>query len=314
MSQGARDVASALAERLLTIQTQSGELRTMRRIAHLSDLHILDPRPSADRGRYRVATRIVGLGRAVSPSSRTEKLARALSYAKERHADHFVISGDLTEVGTISEFEEVARVIHEAKICPDDVTLVPGNHDAYTASDGWRRAIEGPLAAFARASASRTRAGAKVVDRGPVAFLPIDSTRFQSIAWSGGIFTKAHAEAIERRAADPAFRDKALAIVLHHPPFYPRGIASALAWFDGLRGCAEVLELLRRHPRLQLLHGHLHRMVDLIVAGSSVVRASGRGHPTRVFGAPATCSPAPAGRPPVRLYDLDPGSGALAAA
>jgi 3',5'-cyclic-AMP phosphodiesterase len=289
----------------------------MRRVAHLSDLHILDPRPSALRGRYRVATRIVGLGRAASPSSRTDKLAHALQYAKNRGADHFVISGDLTEVGTISEFEEVARVIHEARISADDVTLVPGNHDAYTAADGWRRAIEGPLAAFARGSAAYLTSAAKVVDRGPIAFLPIDSTRFQSIAWSGGIFTKAHAEAIERRATDPAFRDKALTIVLHHPPFYPRGLASALAWFDGLRGCAEVLELLRRHPRLQLLHGHLHRVVDLMVAGSSLARAPNQGRAsgvTRVFGAPATCSPTRADRTPVRLYDLDPSSGALAAA
>jgi 3',5'-cyclic AMP phosphodiesterase CpdA len=306
-----------LAERLLLIQTLAGELGTMRRVAHLSDLHILDPRPAAQRARYRVATRIVGLGRAVSPSSRTDRLAQALQYAKDRGADHFVISGDLTEVGTLTEFEEVARVIHEAQINPDDVTLVPGNHDAYTVADGWRRAIEGPLAAFARGSAASLTGAAKVVDRGPIAFLPIDSTRFQSIAWSGGIFTKAHAEAIEQRATDPAFRDKALAIVLHHPPFYPRGLASALAWFDGLRGCAEVLDLLRRHPRLQLLHGHLHRVVDLIIAGSSLARAPARrgtGAPTRVFGAPATCSASRPDRAPVRLYDLDPQSGALAAA
>ncbi len=285
----------------------------MRRIAHLSDVHLLDTR-AGRQARYRFATKLVTIGqRQIDPVARKRQLARALASAKASGADHFIISGDLTEVGEQAEFEQVAEVLHEARLPEDSITLVPGNHDAYTNADGWAKAMRGPLARFAAASAS---VAGKIVDRGAVAFLPLDTTRFQTIAWSGGVFTKETAAAVEQRACDPAFRDKALVLVVHHPPFHP---VKALKWIDGLRGAAEVLDLLARHPRLQLLHGHLHRIFNHIIATSSAVGAA-LGHavlrpkaeapdaPTRLFGAPATCEDGPDGAPRIRLYDVRDGA------
>jgi 3',5'-cyclic AMP phosphodiesterase CpdA len=275
----------------------------MRRVAHLSDVHILDRRaPSRHQGRYRLATRFVSLGRAVDPGLRARRLAGALAVARAGGADHVVISGDLTEVGHDAEFEHFAEVLHAARLAPDTVTLVPGNHDAYTRPDGWRRALAGPLRAFAGASATEP---GKVVDRGTVALLPVDTTCFQSITWSGGVFTRETAEALDRRLADPALRDKALVLVTHHPPFHPHRLP-IVRWIDGLRGAARVLELLARHPRLQLLHGHLHRVMDRILASSSDGAHAGR-TPTRLFGASATCDD-PDHAPPVRFYDVEGGA------
>lgn len=275
----------------------------MRRIAHLSDVHLLDARAEKHPARYRFATKLVSLGRGVDPSARRRRLARALAAAKASGADHFVISGDLTEVGATGEFEHFAEVLSEAGLPEDSVTLVPGNHDAYTAHGAWERAIEGPLARFASASAT---APGKVVDRGPVAFFPIDTSCFQSITRSSGVFTRATADKLERRLADPGLRDKALVLVLHHPPIYGNAF---MKLFDGLRGCAQVVELLVRHPRLQLLHGHLHRVVDRIVSSSKEACANGssaRPAHTRVFGAPATCD-GPDDAPRIRLYDIEDG-------
>ena len=284
----------------------------MRRIAHLSDVHILDAR-AGRQARYRFATKLVSLGqRPVDPLQRRRRLARALAAAKAAGADHIVISGDLTEVGEDAEFEQFAEVLHDAGLPEDGVTLVPGNHDAYTTTDGWARAMRGPLARFAAASAA---VAGKIVDRGAVAFLPIDTTRFQTIAWSGGVFTKDTAAALERRLRDPAFRDKAMVLVVHHPPFHP---VKAMKWIDGLRGGADVLDLLARHPRLQLLHGHLHRIFNHIVATSSAVGAAlgqavlrpkteSADAPTRLFGAPATCD-GPDELPRFRLYDVKDGA------
>ncbi|MBX3205435.1 MAG: metallophosphoesterase [Labilithrix sp.] len=292
------------------------EDRIVRRIAHLSDVHILDARAGTRRARYRFATKLVNLGqRTLDPHARARRLASALRAAKAQGADHVVISGDLTEVGEDAEFEQFAEVLHDAKLPPESVTLVPGNHDAYTNGDAWAKAMRGPLAAFAAASAD---APGKVVDRGRVAFLPIDTTCFQTIAWSGGVFTKETAAVIERRMNDPAFRDKAMVLVVHHPPFHP---VKAMKWIDGLRGGANVLDLLARHPRLQLLHGHLHRIFNHILATSNAVGAAvglrpstdASGAPTRLFGAPATCD-GPDGddsgghAPRIRLYDVADGA------
>lgn len=282
----------------------------MRRIAHLSDVHILDARAGTRRARYRFATKLVALGRrAVDPRARTRRLANALRLAKASRADHFVISGDLTEVGEEAEFEQFAEVLHDAELPEDSVTLVPGNHDAYSASQAWTRAMNGPLARFAAASAA---APGKVVERDHVAFFPLDTTCFQTIARSGGVFTKQSAEAIEQRLSDSAFRDKAIVLVVHHPPFHP---VKALQWIDGLRGKALVLDLLARHPRLQLLHGHLHRIFNHIVSTSSpatpaFVSPAAQGTPntiTRLFGAPATCDGSEEA-PPIRFYDVVAGA------
>lgn len=278
----------------------------MRRIAHLSDVHILDTREKGRGARYRFATSLVGVGRnGRTPADRARRLAAALALGKTRGADHFVVSGDLTELGEDAEFEQFAEVLHDAGLADDSVTLVPGNHDAYASADAWQRALRGPLARYSKGSAM---GAGKVVDRGSAAFLPIDTSRYQSIARSSGEFTKEAAEAITKRLEDPAFASRPTVLVLHHPPFHP---IKALSWLDGLRGGQFVLDLLVRFPKLQLLHGHLHRIFDHILATSSAVGAAvgllpyaqSASSVPRLFGAPATFEGS-VETPSMRLYDV----------
>jgi 3',5'-cyclic AMP phosphodiesterase CpdA len=243
----------------------------------------------------------VSLGRPVDPRARARKLTRGLAAAKASGADHVVITGDLTEMGDATEFEHFANLLDDARMPEGSVTLVPGNHDAYTSAAAWRRALEGPLKRYADASAAEP---GKVVDRGEVAFLPIDTSFFQSIARSGGLFTPDAALAVQQRIDDPALRDKAIVLVMHHPPFEHHSNALS-AWIDGLRGCKHVLEMLARHPHLQILHGHMHRVVDRIVdLGKGVAGVANR---ARIFGAPAIVDDAE-DAPRVRLYDLRDGA------
>ena len=257
------------------------------RIAHLSDMHLLEPRGA---GRdYSLSAKLVSMSRPLEPVARTAKLRQALEHARLRKADHVVISGDLTEVGEPAQFEELAMALHESRIEPSSITLVPGNHDAYGPPNGWKQALEGPLHAFAASSA--TSAG-KVVDRGDVVFLPIDVSRHQSIARAGGELTEAAAEAVRRCLEDTAHVKKAVVVVQHHPPFgLPQ---STWQFLSGLRGYGKLVDLLAKNPEVQLLHGHLHRAMDRFVGGL------GR---ARVFGASATVDDV-VGEPRVRFYDV----------
>lgn len=287
----------------------------MQRIAHLSDVHILDAQARRSGARYRLMTKFVGMGRSVDPRARAKKLSRALAAAKASGAEHFVISGDLTEIGDQTEFEHFAELLYEAKIAPEHLTLVPGNHDAYTAN-GWKRALEGPLAPYAKSSASAHQGETgKVVDRGNVVLLPIDSSCFQTMARAGGEFTREAARMVERRVWDPAFEGKAIVLVMHHSPFVHHK-TPLMQWIDGLRGCTHVMDLLARHPRLQILHGHLHRVVDRIVGkvARSAERTGAHQSKARVFGAPAVCDDRDDGRPRVRLYHVERGYGTGAGA
>jgi 3',5'-cyclic AMP phosphodiesterase CpdA len=258
----------------------------MRRIAHISDPHILAPQSKRDGHGLRL--RYLNLGRPIDGDERKTKLRRALETAKKTGADHFVISGDLTELGTAREFEEFAGLLDEAALPADAVTLVPGNHDAYSSADSWQRAMAGPLARYASASAAEP---GKVVDRGAVAFLPLDVTCDQTIARSGGEFTREASVALEQRLADPALRSKAVVVVQHHPPF---GFNPILHWFDGLKGNTRLLDLLARFAHVQVLHGHLHRVIDRILGAV--------GTNSRVFGAPAIVEDNGSSR--VRLYEV----------
>lgn len=262
--------------------------RPPRRVVHLSDVHLLgEPRP---RGALeRVATALVSYARRLDPAGRRRKLVRALAEARRLGADEVVISGDLTELGTSDQFEELAGALHGSGIDPDGIVLVPGNHDLYTAADGWRRALGGPLRAFARAAAE---AAGKIVERGDMAYLPVDATVFQPITRSNGFLAPDAAEALARRLADPALARRSVAVVLHHPPV-PHG-DRVRQWIDGLIGHGILGEILARHGDVQVLHGHQHRRIDRTL-GSAWSRA---------LGASAVVDDREDAGPRVRLYEL----------
>jgi 3',5'-cyclic AMP phosphodiesterase CpdA len=260
------------------------------RIAHLSDAHVLDPRPSRTRSGWSMQTRFLSFGRPLDAAGRVKKLERALESAKRVGADHVVLSGDLTEVGKPGEYETLAEVLHDSQIPPERITLVPGNHDLYSWADGWRWALAGPLAAYARTSAGEP---GKVVDVGGASILPLDATFHQPVTRSAGRMDDGTLEIIERRGADAARAGRPLVVVQHHPPFVRK--TSALHWLDGLIGAARMMNVLEALRNVFVLHGHLHHVID---------RALGCGN-SRIFGATAVVDDKDASR--IRVYDVRDG-------
>ncbi len=239
------------------------------RIAHLSDAHMLDPRPSRTRSGWSMRTRFLSIGRPLDAVGRRRKLQRSLDMAKRVGAQHFVLSGDLTEIGAPGEYETLAEVLHDSGIAPDRMTLVPGNHDLYSSADAWRWALAGPLAAFAATSAGEP---GKVIDVAGAALLPLDATFHQPVTRSAGWIPDLAIAAIERRASDPSFVNRPLIVVQHHPPFLRK--TSALHWLDGLIGARRMMAMLEAFRHLFVLHGHLHATVDRTL-GCGVSRIRG---------------------------------------
>jgi 3',5'-cyclic AMP phosphodiesterase CpdA len=260
------------------------------RIAHLSDPHILDLRPSRTRAGWSMRTRFLSFGRPLDAVGRRRKLRRSLETARRMQADHVIVSGDLTEIGSPGEYETFAEILHESQIRPDRITLVPGNHDLYSAADGWRWALAGPLAAFAANSSGEP---GKVVHDLGFDILPVDTTFHQPVTRSAGCVEGAEFDAIERRAGDPAFAKRPLVLVQHHPPFV-RG-TSAWHWIDGLIGAPRMMALLESFRHLFVLHGHMHSIVDRALSCGT----------RRIFGTTAVVDDV-AG-PRVRMYDVRDG-------
>jgi 3',5'-cyclic AMP phosphodiesterase CpdA len=256
------------------------------RIAHLSDLHLLEPDIRRRTLRERVRLGYLSLFRPIDAEARIRRAVRALTRAREQGFDHLVISGDLTEDGTQGQFEELARVLSESRVDPHRVTLVPGNHDAYEGPKEFARALEGPLRPYA--SASGGHAG-KVVDLGDAVILPVSTAVHQHWAYSWGHIDSEGYEGLERRASDPGLSRRALVVVQHHAP--TRHPIAALQWVDGLRGYSRLLALLSKLRGVQVLHGHLHRAMTRVLEIGGI---------SRIFGAPAVVED---DEPRVRLYE-----------
>jgi 3',5'-cyclic AMP phosphodiesterase CpdA len=262
----------------------------MTRIAHLSDAHVLDPRPSRTRSGWSMRVRFLSFGRPLDAAGRVRKLQRSLQTAQRVGANHVVLSGDLTEIGTPGEFETLAEVLHDSGIPADRISLIPGNHDLYSSADAWRWALAGPLAAFASTSADRP---GKMLDVGGATLMPIDATFHQPVTRSAGVVAPEVLECIERRAADPTFAGRPLVLVQHHPPFVRK--TKAWHWVDGLMGARRMMHLMETFRHLFVLHGHLHAVVD---------RALGCGV-QRIFGVTAVVDDHEASR--IRVYDVRDG-------
>jgi len=232
--------------------------------------------------------RFASFGRALDPEARIERLIAGLGAARDAGAVHLVISGDVTELGTPEQFETFAEVLHDARIDPDRVTIVPGNHDAYTHGDAWKNALVGPLAKFRRASACHE---GSVVERARAFILPLDVACHQHVTRAAGELTPSAADALEGRVRDLSGRGRPIVIVVHHSPI--AHVPRAWDWFHGLRGGARIVDLVQRYPDVHVLHGHLHHDVNLSLDHRA----------PRIFGAPALVEDKPAA-PRVRLYEV----------
>jgi Icc protein len=220
-------------------------------IAHISDLHLLEDDPHERRGSAWLRLQFLTFGKPRSPATRRLRVRKLLDQALRAHADHLVITGDLTEDGSLAQFQSVAQVLAESGWPPSRVTLVPGNHDLYSHRDAWREALAGPLQRYAPTSTE----GA-VIALPDACIVPLSTAFHQPVLRSAGALSRSATGALADWAALKSHEWHAVVLAQHHPP---RAYAlSPLQWLDGLDGHAELSRILARHDHIHVLHGHTH--------------------------------------------------------
>ena len=217
-------------------------------LAHLSDPH-LGPLPAA-RPSELLSKR--GLGyinwlRKRRAIHRPEILAALVADLKGRAPDHIAVTGDLVNLSLTGEFAP-ARAFLERLGNPDDVSLVPGNHDAYV-----RAAIGFALRDWG--DYMRGDAGESfpfVRRRGPLALIGLStSLPTLPLAATGrlhGDQLDRLGTVLERLGREGAFRT----VLIHHPP-----VAGA-NYFRRLTDAAALRDVLQKHGAELVLHGHHH--------------------------------------------------------
>jgi 3',5'-cyclic AMP phosphodiesterase CpdA len=225
---------------------------------------------------------------------RPEVLATLVADLKARAPSHIAVTGDLVNLSLSNEFAP-ARAWLERLGGPSEVTVVPGNRDAYVraaadfALSDWgdyMRGDNGESFPFVRR-------------RGPLTLIGL-STSLPTLPFAAT--GRLHGDQLSRLGELLAAlgRENAFRVVLiHHPPMAGANYFRRLADADALR------ELLRQHGAELVLHGH-HHEASLVWLPGPQSRIPAIGVPS-ASGAPGRRDDDPAG---YNLYEIEGAPGA----
>lgn len=265
----------------------------MFRLAHISDPH-LGPLPGArlaELANKRI-TGYVNWHRNRAHRMVDGVLDAIMADIAASGVDHLAVTGDLVNLALDGEIEFATRWL-AALGEPADVSVVPGNHDAYVPGafdkvcKAWAANMNGDGAKPARDSRA---AFPYLRRRGGVALIGCTSAEATAPFMANGYFREPQARALGR-LLDEAGAEKLFRVVMiHHPPV--RGAAEMHKRLFGIRRFQKTI---LRHGAELVLHGHTHL--------PSLYRIEGGNGPVPVVGVTAT-SEGMGGRKPPASWNL----------
>ncbi len=238
------------------------------KIAHLSDLHLLDL-TGVSPLRF-LNKRISGYFNLRIRRKHIHRVdyVRAMGKQLDRlDIDHVIITGDITNMALESEFAFARDVIaNELELTPERLTIVPGNHDAYTRGAYKKGRFAAYFSEYLRSdlpelSIKLPMGPFPVVKlRGAVAIVGLSTAVPQMPFIAAGELGHLQVTALEKVVMHPEVKRRTLVLALHHPVEAPP--SSLKAWLEGLRDRDALLSALAMQPHALVLHGHLHRRIS----------------------------------------------------
>jgi 3',5'-cyclic AMP phosphodiesterase CpdA len=242
------------------------------RIAHLSDPHVLDLSGVPTR-RLVFNKRITGwinLGLKRASHHKFWVLEAMMDDLRTRRVDHVVVTGDLTNLALDPEFERARTLLERMGYGPDALSVIPGNHDVYTAGAERARRFARYFAPYITSDVEVEGAGHRsgpfpfVRLRGAAAIVGLSTAVARLPLVASGSAGAPQIAALARVLQHPEVRKRTPVLLTHHPITNPRSLLGTV-----LRGWSEVgaLRAVLPHDRDTLaLHGHLHHRVHERIA------------------------------------------------
>jgi 3',5'-cyclic AMP phosphodiesterase CpdA len=230
-------------------------------LAHLSDPHIGPmPRP---RRRELLGKRVTGYlnwTRARALVHDMGALSSIVADLKAHHPDHIAMTGDISNIGLLAEFQ-LAHAWLETLGPADDVSFVPGNHDAY---------VRGSMPDLARVFAPWTKGEKHSAETYPylrvrdnVALIGVSSGVPTPFFIASGRLGQSQLAACEELLEEARSRGLVRVLMIHHPPLNrPSNVAR------GLTDARDFEAMLRRAGAELVIHGHEHRLSVSHLKGS----------------------------------------------
>lgn len=224
-------------------------------LAHLSDLHL--PLAAAPRWRDLAGKRILGyLSYHLKRKTVHDRsvLAALVDDLLQHTPDHIAITGDLTNIALPEEFATTARWL-QALRPSEQLTVIPGNHDAYVAVP-WQQSLERWSAFMSEpATPVRDERGFPFLRRrGEVALIGVSTacptSWLQATGRVGAEQLARLAGMLEQLGAQSLFR----VVLIHHPP-----IDGMISHRKRLIDQADFRSVIAQNGAELILHGHHHR-------------------------------------------------------
>ncbi len=227
----------------------------MFRLAHISDAH-LGPLPDVT---YRdlASKRMVGYvnwQRNRRHIMHDGVLGAITDDIKAHGPDHLTITGDLVNLALDAEIE-LARLWLESLGSPQDVSVVPGNHDAYVpgAFDKVCR-FWGPWMTGDGLFAPIDRHGFPYMRvRDKVALIGVSTARATAPFMANGFFREDQSRRLGVLLDKARERGLFRLVMIHHPP-----VRGAVAQHKRLFGIGNFQKTVARHGADLVIHGHSH--------------------------------------------------------
>jgi predicted phosphohydrolase len=173
--------------------------------------------------------------------------------------DHVAVTGDIVNISLPTEFARTALWLRTLG-APSDVTVVPGNHDAYV-SVSWHqswaawRAFMTNDPVEARLAASPDHDPFPIVRRrGPVALIGLSTALPTAPGRSSGKVGRRQLERLTSCLATAASAKLFRVVLLHHPP-----MADDAPEHKRLTDAGDFRDVIARAGAELILHGHEHR-------------------------------------------------------
>ena len=242
-------------------------------LAHISDIH-LGPLPAV---RWREIANKRAFGYVNWRRNRARIFDQSVLTAitddiRAAAPDHIAVTGDLVNLGLDAEYDAALDWLKTLGD-PQDVTVVPGNHDAYLYrsiarySATWLPYANGD-------HPNPTMAFPFIRRRGPLALIGLSTAIATGPFMATGRMDEAQAEAFAAALAETGREGLCRVVLIHHPPLH-----SLTTWPRRLIGASLVRAAIVRHGAELVLHGHNHR--------TTIVDIPGPNGPVPVVGAAA---------------------------
>jgi 3',5'-cyclic AMP phosphodiesterase CpdA len=238
-------------------------------LAHLSDPHIGPmPRPRRQELLGKRVTGYLNWTRARSYVHDMGALAQIVADIRAHHPDHIAMTGDISNIGLPAEFQ-LAHGWLETLGPAEDVSFVPGNHDAY---------VRGSMPDLARVFAPWTKGEKPALETYPylrvrenVALIGLSSGVPTPFFIASGRLGQRQLSNCESLLVETGKRGLVRVVMIHHPPLTrPSNVAR------GLADARDFEAMLKRTGAELVIHGHEHRL--------SVTHLKGNGRPVPVVG------------------------------